>query len=303
MKAVLKLPGKAFAEGSSPPKIKAIKLRAVDKHRSKSNLPLKYPFFKKKKKITCIYSLDMTALMQAITKKETKRSMELLDEDQDLDPNELVPVEMFNDKFTWSPLHAACYYGDLKLVEALIQRGANVEINDTWYSATPLGWAAFGDKEKIVRVLVQKYHANTKAENIHGQVPFDVVSDQDDPRWIGLLKDVPTTQKPSVQLKVSAQKQLEPNQQQQQQQQQIQRQILFQQPSKPQVQPKTASFQEYQPIRNIDGTIKKRRGRPPKSETDLAAVRPTAEIDINTFDPVAFEIELFNAIRTHTDNT
>lgn len=52
-----------------------------------------------------------------------------------------------------------------------------------------------------------------------------------------------------------------------------------------------------------DGSIRKRRGRPPKSETDALAVRPTTEIDINTFDPVAFEIELFNAIRTHTDNS
>jgi hypothetical protein len=52
-----------------------------------------------------------------------------------------------------------------------------------------------------------------------------------------------------------------------------------------------------------DGTIRKRRGRPPKSETDALAVRPTTEIDVNTFDPVAFEIELFNAIRTHTDNS
>jgi ankyrin repeat protein len=226
--------------------------------------------------------------MQAITKKETKRSLELLEEDQDLDPNELVAVEMFNDKFTWSPLHAASYYGDVKLVEALIQRGANVELNDTWYSATPLGWAAFGDKDKIVRLLVQKHHANTKAENIHGQTPIDVVSNQDDPRWIGLLKDAPTTRKPSIQ-----QKQVEPKQQQ----------ILFQQPTKTQIQVKTVPFQAYQPVKNVDGTIKKRRGRPPKSETDLAAVRPTAEMDINTFDPVAFEIELFNAIRTHTDNT
>jgi ankyrin repeat protein len=240
-------------------------------------------FFLKKK--SCIYEhhLDIKLLMQAIAKKETKRSLELLEEDQELDPNELVVVEMFNDKFTWSPLHAASYYGDMKLVEALIQRGANVELNDTWYSATPLGWAAFGDKDKVARLLIQKYNANTKAKNVHGQVPFDVVSDQDDPRWIGLFKEAP---KLSIQLP-----------------QKPQQQIMFQQPSKPQIQLKTAPFQAYQPNTNVDGTIKKRRGRPPKSETDLAAVRPTAEIDINTFDPVAFEIELFNAIRTHTDNT
>jgi hypothetical protein len=48
--------------------------------------------------------------------------------------------------------------------------------------------------------------------------------------------------------------------------------------------------------------VKKRRGRPPKSETDAADVRPMQEIDLRTFDPVGFAVELFNAIRTHTDN-
>jgi ankyrin repeat protein len=269
--------------------------------------------------------------MESISKRETKRSMELLEEDPNLDPNELVAVEMFNDKFTWSPLHAASYYGDVKLVEALILRGGNVEINDTWYSATPLGWAAFGDKDKVVRLLVQKYHANTKSENVHGQVPFDVVSDQDDPRWVGLLKPgtfvqppKPTTPQLPVQLKLQ-QEQLQQKQQQQQhlQQQQLrQQQMLFQQqqqqlqqqrpnngmppPNQQNQQIKGAppagfQAQMYQPT--ADGQMRKRRGRPPKSETDAAAVRPTKEIDINTFDPVAFEIELFNAIRTHTDNS
>lgn len=283
----------------------------------------------------------MKELMDAISKKETKRALELLEEDGNLDPNELIKVEMFSDTFTWSPLHAASYYGDVKLAEALISRGADIELNDTWYSATPLGWAAFGDKDKVVRLLVQKYHANTKAKNIHGQVPFDVVSNQDDPRWIGLLKPVvpklqlqqkPQQQQPQQQQQQQPQQQQQQQQKQQQLQQQqqqhnqlqhqhpqhqqlSQQQALFQQQLQQQRQPNSSMVPPSLPLQQTqmkapvppqytsDGqSIRKRRGRPPKSETDAAAVRPTKEIDISTFDPVAFEIELFNAIRTHTDN-
>ncbi|CEI86268.1 hypothetical protein RMCBS344292_00711 [Rhizopus microsporus] len=310
-KAVLKLPGEAF---NSAPKIKAIKLKAIDKPKKSST--------------------NTKALMTAIIKREVKRALELLDTDPQIDPNELVPAEMFNDKFTWGPLHAACYYGDIKLVEALIAKGAEVEKQDTWHSATPLGWAAFGDKHNVVRLLLQKYNANKNAKNVHGQVPFELVSNQDDPRWIGLFKDTPSAQQ--------QQQQQPQTQQEQQPQPQQMKQELPSQPSQPppsipllqQAMPPPLPQQQSvqlpmmtntmpmvsvpQPIKAFptipgvrqpvyqtspDGTIRKRRGRPPKSETDALAVRPTTEIDINTFDPVAFEIELFNAIRTHTDNS
>lgn len=279
--------------------------------------------------------------MAAISRRETKRCLEILAEDPNLDPNELISVEMFNDKFTWAPLHAASYYGDVKLVEALLARGADIELNDTWYSATPLGWAAFGDRDKVVKLLVSKYNANTKAENVHGQVPFDVVSDQEDPRWVGLFTQPQqnTAAANPINLPPKLQQQQQQLQQKQQQQQVLQQQQALkhqqlqptQQPASPAQQQQqqqivlqrfppantnsniagrmSAMFEAhmYQPNKKLvdagDGSmIKKRRGRPPKSETDAAAVRPTAEIDINAFDPVAFEIELFNAIRTHTDN-
>ncbi|KAF1799619.1 hypothetical protein FB192DRAFT_1387647 [Mucor lusitanicus] len=306
-KAVAKSPAKAASSSSSssknatvspPSKIKAIKLKAVDKQKTRSN---------------------MKALMAAISRRETKRCLEILAEDPNLDPNELISVEMFNDKFTWGPLHAASYYGDIKLVEALIARGADIELNDTWHSATPLGWAAFGDRDKMVKLLVSKYNANTKAENVHGQVPFDVVSDQEDPRWVGLFTQPEQNSAAATSSKIhlppklqQQQQQLQQKQQQQQvlQQQQAQKhqQLQPSQQAAPPAQQQQIVMQRLPPgilNNNIAGDgsiIKKRRGRPPKSETDAAAVRPTAEIDISTFDPVAFEIELFNAIRTHTDN-
>lgn len=52
--------------------------------------------------------------------------------------NKLVKVELFQNEFTWSLLHAACYYGQIKFVEALIERGANIELEDTWYKGVIL---------------------------------------------------------------------------------------------------------------------------------------------------------------------
>lgn len=170
----------------------------------------------------------MKALMAAISRRETKRCLEILAEDPNLDPNELISVEMFNDKFTWGPLHAASYYGDIKLVEALIARGADIELNDTWHSATPLGWAAFGDRDKMVKLLVSKYNANTKAENVHGQVPFDVVSDQEDPRWVGLFTQPEQNSAAATSSKIHLPPKLQQQQQQLQQKQQ-QQQVLQQQ--------------------------------------------------------------------------
>lgn len=82
--------------------------------------------------------------MEAIAAKNTKKALELIDDDPTLNLNQLNEVEMFNDKFSWSPLHAACYYGLSRVAQALLDHGASIEVQDTWYSATPLGWAAFG---------------------------------------------------------------------------------------------------------------------------------------------------------------
>jgi hypothetical protein len=101
-------------------------------------------------------------------------------------------------------------------------QGANVEIHDTWYSGTPLAWAAFGgeylipsnmesktvfhplfgvvDRDRVARLLVEKYNANKKARNDHGQIPLDLVSDRDDPRWAGVLTTSPLISKAEANL-------------------------------------------------------------------------------------------------------
>ncbi|KAM3580082.1 hypothetical protein VKS41_007323 [Umbelopsis sp. WA50703] len=142
----------------------------------------------------------MEELMNAISEKDTKLALEILESGSQLDVNELVSVDMFNDTFTWAPLHAAAYYGESKVVRALMTQGANVEIHDTWYSGTPLAWAAFGDRDRVARLLVEKYNANKKARNDHGQIPLDLVSDRDDPRWAGVLTTSPLISKAEANL-------------------------------------------------------------------------------------------------------
>lgn len=50
---------------------------------------------------------------------------------------------------------------------------------------------ACADRDKAATLLVEKYNANKKAKNIHGQIPLDLVSDRDDSRWAGVLTSAP----------------------------------------------------------------------------------------------------------------
>ncbi|KAI8147926.1 hypothetical protein BJV82DRAFT_664265 [Fennellomyces sp. T-0311] len=258
-KTVLKLPGGAFgnnaARNNPPHQVKAIRLKAVDKQSKKRTVTLK-------------------ELMDAIAQNDTKKTLELLEADPTINVNELLEVEMFGDTFKWGPLHSACYHGDIKVCQALITMGANVELHDTWYSATPLSWAAFGDKDKVARLLVEKYNANRKAKNVHKQVPFDVVTDKDDPRWIGIFKGPYT----SKQDKKSPEAKSDEHSQR----------------SKESQSPATESPQP----------AKKRRGRPPKAEKESldAQNRPVEEVDLQDFDPVAYMKDIFHQLRVHTDN-
>ncbi|KAI9313309.1 Bromodomain-containing protein [Dichotomocladium elegans] len=242
-------------------KVKAIRLKAVDKHAKKR-------------------ASTINELMGAITASDVKKTVEILDSEFSFSVNELVEVEMFNDKFSWGPLHAACYFGDLRIAQALLHHQANVELKDTWYSATPLAWAAFGDNDKMVRFLVEKYNANRNAKNIHGQVPYDLVADKDDPRWAGLLKP-PYTVNPGtstvVRLPSESKTAVHP-------------------PTTKQVERPTPDVPEQPP--------KKRRGRPPKAdkETMDALNMPVEKVDLSGFDTVAYMTDLFHAIRVHTDN-
>ncbi|KAI9277980.1 Bromodomain-containing protein [Umbelopsis sp. AD052] len=175
--ATIKLPALAFGNNKQatpvmPPtdsRIKSIKLKTS----------VKQPQY------------NINNLMTAISEKNSKLAVEILESDSPINVNELVSVDMFNDTFTWSPLHAAAYFGETKVIKALMAKNANIEIHDTWYEGTPLAWSAFGDRDKAARLMVERYNASKKAKNVHGQIPLDLVSDRDDPRWAGVLTSAP----------------------------------------------------------------------------------------------------------------
>lgn len=52
-----------------------------------------------------------------------------------------------------TPLHHAAYQGHRGVVELLIERGARLDIRDTSYHGTPLGWAEHGGQHEIAEFL------------------------------------------------------------------------------------------------------------------------------------------------------
>jgi wobble nucleotide-excising tRNase len=85
-------------------------------------------------------------LFVAIEKNNVKTVKHFLTT-KNVNPDTLFVSNIFEEgTFTWSALHAAAYYGSSKVIQALMEHNANVEIQDTWYQGRPLAWAAFGGK-------------------------------------------------------------------------------------------------------------------------------------------------------------
>jgi ankyrin repeat protein len=52
-----------------------------------------------------------------------------------------------------TPLHQAVWSGHDEVVRLLVARGAKLDIRDTIYEATPLGWAEYGGRAQIAAYL------------------------------------------------------------------------------------------------------------------------------------------------------
>ena len=52
-----------------------------------------------------------------------------------------------------TPLHQAVVAGHDAVVRLLVERGAKLDIKDTIYQATPLGWAIYGKQSEIEKYL------------------------------------------------------------------------------------------------------------------------------------------------------
>ncbi|KAJ1942702.1 hypothetical protein EC988_006419, partial [Linderina pennispora] len=99
------------------------------------------------------------------------------------------PVEDADDdaNFTWAPLHAASYYGRLKVAQVLCDKGADLEAVDTMHGSTPLAWSAYTGRKRLAKCLVRVYRANVNARNTHGQLPIEIVLDPENPKWAEFL--------------------------------------------------------------------------------------------------------------------
>jgi hypothetical protein len=86
--------------------------------------------------------LEYNELLNVISHNDTARAVAMIQQ-PGFNPNQLGKVEMFGDEFTWGALHCAAYYGNIKVIDALMEQGANIEMRDTWHRGTPLAWAAF----------------------------------------------------------------------------------------------------------------------------------------------------------------
>jgi ankyrin repeat protein len=51
------------------------------------------------------------------------------------------------------PIHQAVAAGHLDVVKLLVERGARLDIEDTIYQSTPLGWAQYCDQPHIAAFL------------------------------------------------------------------------------------------------------------------------------------------------------
>ena len=50
-------------------------------------------------------------------------------------------------------LHHAVWSGSIETVKVLVEAGAKLDIKDTIYDGTPLGWAEYGKKDEIAAYL------------------------------------------------------------------------------------------------------------------------------------------------------
>jgi ankyrin repeat protein len=66
------------------------------------------------------------------------------------DPNRYNP-DGFHSHST--PLHQAIWSDHLEAVKLLVARGARLDIKDTIYDSTPIGWAEYGERKEIAEYL------------------------------------------------------------------------------------------------------------------------------------------------------
>lgn len=164
--------------------------------------------------------IDIKKVFVAIEENDVKTMRYYLSQ-RHFNPDNLYDTNIFEENtFTWSALHAAAYYGAMDVIGLLMEYNANVELQDTWYKGRPLAWAAFGGKchprdkalldlgtmkrltllptmlllllighLEAAKLLIEKYSADKRAQNEHGQVALELVYEKT-PEWEKMFAEV-----------------------------------------------------------------------------------------------------------------
>jgi DUF1365 family protein len=68
--------------------------------------------------------------IEAIVEGDVQKAEKLAEESR---INQLYPTRLLGSSFSWAPLHVAAYHGNQRMIEMLIEKGAKIEVEDTWY--------------------------------------------------------------------------------------------------------------------------------------------------------------------------
>jgi hypothetical protein len=78
-----------------------------------------------------------------------------------------------------APLHAAAMRGDLPVIRLLLDHGADPNIRDTGYDATPAGWAEHHDQPEAQRLLQALERPDQAHDALHADSPPDASPDSE----------------------------------------------------------------------------------------------------------------------------
>jgi ankyrin repeat protein len=65
-----------------------------------------------------------------------------------------------------TPLHQAAYDGDVAVVQTLLDVGADPELRDPGFDATPLGWAEHARRADVIELLRARMRTSLESSSL-----------------------------------------------------------------------------------------------------------------------------------------